>query len=742
MGHDPGYVSVSGPGASAPADMAAIRDRMVNASFVVLIALGPPSLLGSILRSREVGWHLLFTVQAAVMAAFLVTFLFRRRIPYRAKVAILMAGGFALGLGGLMTWGLIGGGFLAFSAVSSLTAILLGFRAGLVTALITFLCCGAVGLAVVSGWIGYSLDFNAYALSTRSWINAMSLYGAMVGVVVGCLGKMHDALCQGVRDVQDHARRMEVSKEKLENEIRQREEAEAALKASEEKHRTILETLEEGYYEVDLAGRLTFMNQAMSELFGWPAKELLGAGYRKYVAPDEASRVEGEFNKVFRTGTPNRITRYRVVRQDGEERTLETSISLVRDPENRPTGFRGVIRDVTGHLAMEAEKSRLEEQLFQAQKWEAVGALAGGVAHDFNNLLMGIQGNVSLLLLDEDEESAAHDRLKNIETYIRDATGLTSQLLGFARAGKYQVLPTDANFLVKKTSSLFARTRKDLVIRLDMKSSRAVEVDRGQIEQVLLNLYVNAWQAMPDGGELSISTCDEVPDPRIVLAHGAAPGRYVRLDVRDTGKGMDKKTLKRIFDPFFTTKEMARGTGLGLASAWGIVKSHNGFITVESRVDRGTTFHVYLPASDKAPVPERSFVPEILYGTETVLLVDDEESVLRAGMDILEALGYTVFGALSGERALDLVQKKRGRIDLVILDMIMPGMNGAQVFEALSKLSPRPRVLVSSGYSLDGQAQELLARGCQGFIQKPFSLEELSRKLREILDVPAPQPEP
>lgn len=386
---------------------------------------------------------------------------------------------------------------------------------------------------------------------------------------------------------------------------------------------------------------------------------------------------------------------------------------------------------------IEQDRKQLETKLIQAQKMEAIGTLAGGIAHDFNNLLMGVQGNASLALLDIKAVDPIYRKLRNIEQYVIRGSELTHQLLGFARGGKYMIQPTDLNDLIEKNSKMFSSTRKEIIITADYEEQIwTVEVDQGQIEQVLLNLFVNAWQAMPGGGCIHIQTRNIPMNSSVLkgLTFELKPGDYVETSVSDTGIGMDAVTQQRIFDPFFTTKEIGRGTGLGLASAYGIVKGHDGFILVHSEKNKGTTFKFYLPRSDKKVVKEADVETALLKGDETVLLVDDEEMVLEVGGEMLESLGYKTIMARNGKEAIAIYHANSQTIKLVILDMIMPEMGGGEVFDALKNLSPDVRVLLSSGYSTEGQAGEILARGCAGFIQKPFNIHRLSREIRKVLD--------
>jgi len=424
-----------------------------------------------------------------------------------------------------------------------------------------------------------------------------------------------------------------------------------------------------------------------------------------------------------------RIQGFETKRYSKDGRLIDVSISGSRynDHEGKSAGMLVTLRDIS-------ERKKMEIQLHLAQKVEAIGTLAGGIAHDFNNLLMGIEGNTSLMLYDIDSSHPHYGALKIIKQQVKSGAKLTAQLLGYARKGKYKVQPISLNRVVEETGDTFGRARKDITIHRDLSEDLfAIEADHGQIEQVLLNLFVNAADAMPDGGDLSLKTMNATHEDMKEKPYDPNPGNYVLLKAIDTGMGMEEEVQKRIFDPFFTTKEMGRGTGLGLASAYGIIKNHGGYVDVQSEKGHGTTFSIYLPASDQKVYTEIEKDNQITEGTGTILLVDDEEMVLDVGAKMLENLGYTVFKARSGNEAIETYEENKDHIDMVILDMVMPQMAGGEAYDRLKEINPNARVLLSSGYSIDGQAKEILRRGCAGFIQKPFGMEELGGKTREIL---------
>jgi len=348
---------------------------------------------------------------------------------------------------------------------------------------------------------------------------------------------------------------------------------------------------------------------------------------------------------------------------------------------------------------------------------------------------MGIQGYTSLMLFKMKQTDEHHEKLKNIEQLVRSGADLTKQLLGFARGGRYQVKVTDLREILRNISAMFMRTKKEITVHERYEDDLYhVDVDQSQIEQAFLNLYVNAWQAMPGGGHLYIEARNVVLDRNYVKSYSVQPGKYVKVSVTDTGVGMDEKTMQRVFEPFFTTKEMGRGTGLGLASVYGIVKGHKGIINVYSQVGHGATFNVYFPASKKVAKRTEETREDLLTGKETILLVDDEETIVTVGKEMLEALGYDVVTASGGQEAIDVFNSRGGQIDLVILDMIMPDLEGGKTLDALKEIDPDVKVILSSGYSLNSEAEAIMQRGCAAFMQKPFNVYALSQTIRDVIE--------
>jgi len=505
---------------------------------------------------------------------------------------------------------------------------------------------------------------------------------------------------------------------------------ENAYKESEARFRQIAENIKEVFWLFDWQQQqVLYISPAYDIIWGKPRESL----YERYddwaesIHPDDLPYAEESFNRILETGG-GEPREYRIIRPDGSERWVSDTGYAIKDENGIVTRITGIAEDIT-------ERKQLESQLQQAMRMESIGTLAGGIAHDFNNLLMGIQGRVSLMLMDMSSSYPDFEHLKGIEDYVLSAVALTKDLLGFARGGKYEIKATDLVKIIEKSARMFGRTKKEIKIHFyNQKNLWTVETDQGQIEQVLMNLYVNAWQAMPDGGDLYIQTENVEIGKNYVKSFDVTPGRYVKISVTDTGFGMDEATRKKIFEPFFTTKEMGRGTGLGLASVYGIIKNHGGFINVYSEKGKGTTFNIYLPQSDKEVRQAPPLHDRILKGSESILLVDDEDMIIEVGEAMLRRVGYQVIVAKGGEQAVEVIKERGNEIDLVIVDMIMPGMDGGQTFDRIKELRQNLPVILSSGYSIDGKANEILQRGCDGFIQKPFNLSALSQKIQEILN--------
>jgi len=604
---------------------------------------------------------------------------------------------------------------------------------------------------------GYSLNFKIRFMSSFLLVSALAylaenlreqnqfrleeMNDELQGVISDlrtAKGKLRQAGEDLERRVEERTRQLSDANRKLMQEMQERAQVEEALRVSEEKYRVIAENTADIISFHDMNLRHTYVSPSVLRLRGYTSEEAVEQTLDRVMTPESFQVCMGVFEEEVareadRTSDPGRIRILELeqYRKDGSTVWLEVGLCFVRDRDGRPVGVLAVSRDIGERKRAEAEKIRLEEQLRQAQRLESIGTLAGGIAHEFNNLLMGIQGQASLMLLGMEDAHPHHRRLKKIEQQVASGADLTKQLLGFAREGRYEVKPTDLNEIIEQASSMFGRTRRDITILKKLeKRLWTVHVDRGQMDHMLMNLFVNAGQAMSGGGTLTVETENLYAGGGHTAPVVADAGRFVKISIGDTGAGMDEKTRKRVFEPFFTTKTMGRGAGLGLAMVYGIVRGHQGMIDVKSALGRGTTFDIYLPAVEKDAVAATAKKRE---GKGTILLVDDEPTVLEVNRRQLEALGYEVYAAAGGREALDVYAKNQEEIALVILDMVMPGLSGGETFDLLREINPEVRVLLSSGYSIEGQAQQILNRGCDGFLQKPYDFECLSREVERML---------
>ena len=491
-----------------------------------------------------------------------------------------------------------------------------------------------------------------------------------------------------------------------------------------------------GWYSLDIGSGTWQSSPQLDEIFGLPpgfTRDI--PGWLQVVHPDDRAMMLDHFQRHVLQESHPFDHQYPVVRlSDGAELWVHGRGALSVDASGTPLSMSGLIQDISVMKAAEAERERLEAHLQHAQKMEAIGTLAGGVAHDFNNILGGVLGGLSLLEMELADRGVASADIENMKALVQRGADLAKQLLGFARRGRYDAKPLDLERVVRETGAMFGRSRPDVTLHYDFAPGLdAVLMDHTQLEQVLLNLFLNAGQAMPAGGPVLVSAGNTALTESEAAALQVEPGPFVRLVVADSGTGMDSATKARIFEPFFTTKPAGHGSGLGLASTYGIVRNHGGAISVESEPGKGAAFTILVPATDERVADTR--MPGAVHheGTGTILVVDDEAPLRAICTRLLERMGYQVLTADGGRAALELLEAHQDRISLVILDLTMPGMSGAETFEAIRRMAPDQKVLLASGFSAEGQAKDLLDRGCNGFIQKPFDLGALTAKLRELL---------
>jgi PAS domain S-box-containing protein len=516
----------------------------------------------------------------------------------------------------------------------------------------------------------------------------------------------------------------------VDHDITARLQAEQALASSEHKYRILVEHANDWIWTLDLKGNFTFLNRAAEEASGYRCEEWVGRSFVPIILPEDLPDVNKVYSEILAGNSKS--YEVRVLNKDGKLFTLAVNTAPLYEG-SRIVGTVSMGHDVT-------MQKQLEDQLRQAQKMEAIGTLAGGIAHDFNNILGGILGYASLIKTEIPENNPLRTELDTVISLVHRAGELTRQLLGFARGGRYQIEPINLNDIIDEVLELLSRTIDKLICIKPVLNPAlaAIEGDAGQIQQVIMNLCLNARDAMPEGGELLIETENiDIDEDSAGGLLGLEAGSYVLLSVSDTGSGMDSETKEHIFEPFFTTKAgkgMNKHSGLGLSMVYGIVHSHGGIIKIYSEVGEGTVFKVYLPATERKVIKKESEDKTPVGGKETILVVDDEELILKPAERILKRAGYKVLTADGGSKALKLFSNYHKEIDLVILDMIMPDMNGTATYNGLKEIDQGVKVILSSGYSRNGQAQELLNSGVKDFLQKPYEFADMLIRVRQVLD--------
>jgi len=518
----------------------------------------------------------------------------------------------------------------------------------------------------------------------------------------------------------------------------ERELAEDELHAVEARYRALVERLPAITYiaEVGVLGRWHFVSPQIQSILGFAPEDWMAdsSNWVNHIHPEDRELVFAEETRFAERGGTFHAE-YRMLASDGRVLWFRDDATYVRAGDHRQPLMQGVLYDIT-------ERKQLEDQFRHSQKMEAVGKLAGGVAHDFNNLLMIIQGHNEQLLSRLPRNDAGHTHAAEIKKAASRAASLTRQLLAFSRKQVLQPSALDMNEVVTELGKMLHRViGEDIAVQINTAPELwTVKVDQNQMEQVLLNLALNARDAMPNGGKLTIATRNEEVDSTRSRKDSPQPGNYVVLEVSDTGVGMDAETQTHVFEPFFSTKGLGKGTGLGLASVYGIVEQSGGWISFRSRVGHGTTFSIYLPQASQISAPsEKEAQPAATAkGTETILVVEDEDEIRDLVTQYLERNGYTVLQATNGRQAQSVAQSYKGPIHLLVTDVVMPHVSGYELAQHFNKLRPSTKVLFTSGYPEDAGTNHKLASSQTPILQKPFSLSGLTDKVREILDPFAP----
>ncbi len=586
------------------------------------------------------------------------------------------------------------------------------------------------------GWLIAALDITGFYDSVIKAVIWAVLFTVAV-LVLSCL-ILNFSFEKILKRVVELNQSLEEEKKNL---VRRVEERTEELEKKAEEYEQIAHAIEssiDGVMFTDLQLGITYMNRAALEMSGYELNEVLGQQAELF-AHDKHIIERVILPAMHRDGYWSGSLKARI--KGGETMDVLVSATFIRKPDQTPVGMAVILRDLSDIRRLEKEKKAVEQQLHQAMKMEAIGRLAGGIAHDFNNILNVINGYAELALMETSPGEPLRDRLTNILKAGTRAASLTQQLLAFSRKQIINVEPVVFNELLKDIHKMTQRILgEDIDITLDTYPGLwPVMVDRSQFEQIVMNLVVNARDAMPSGGRLTIETANVTVDEEYSQAHyKIEPGDYVMIAVSDTGAGMSEEVKAKIFEPFFTTKEQGRGTGLGLATVYGIVKQNNGFIMVYSEPGHGTTFKILIPRVEAAENGEDIGLPDdkavFHYGTETILLVEDDPGLCRLAEEMLSDLGYTVFTANRADEALNIFKARPDKIHMLLTDVVMPDMSGPELAEKLKKMQPDVKILFMSGYTENAIVHKGILKFGIRFLHKPFSIRSLAEAVRKVLD--------
>ncbi len=681
------------------------RERILFIILLLVIFFGFVRLIPIIILSYSKGqWLIAGLALFAWFSAVLVLYYRRLPIAYRTWVVCFIF--YVFGISFLYFFGLDSAGHDWFFRASVIVGIMLGMRAAIIALSFNFILLLFTGLIIIT-------DFSAFvsqdAASLKLWffvmVNSM-IANTVITLVIVLLFDGIDKLLFKSQETVD------------------------ALRESKEKLKGTFEANPDPMVVYNADGYPQYLNSAFVDIFGWTMEELVGQ--RIPFVPKEQEKIcKQHIDQLFRTGSPVEVETKRITKY-GKIIDVLLKAALIRDSQGKPMGTIVNLADITG-------SKKLEKQLRQARKMEAIGTLAGGIAHDFNNILQIINGYADITIMDKDKNGSDYSNLQTILDAADRAAKLIRQLLLFSRKVEAETKVLNPNREIKQAANILSRTIPKMVKIHTHLSERLwnVKADPVQIEQVFLNLGSNAADAMPTGGKMVMKTANvRITKETIHDMVGINPGDYVLLTVSDNGYGMEEGMIEHIFEPFFTTKDVGKGTGLGLSSVYGIVKKHRGHITCRSKLGKGTVFKIYLPAyKEKEWITEElDDTTTLIGGAETVLIIDDEATIRGFSSKALGHFGYSVIDCSSGEDALDIYIEQYNDIDLILLDIGMPGMGGYKCFEELLKINPAAKIMITTGYSKDEKVKKALSEGAASYLGKPYKLSFLLKSVRKTLD--------
>ena len=692
---------------------AALSDLLDKLAYLVL-TLGVIAMGLGLLRITSRGWHANVVTDLLFFVSIAVVLLLRRRMPLTLVLSLSVALAASSAVGSFMTVGLGTMSFVVLTVCCAMIGVVFGMRPGLLFLAGSVVVVSAIGFAVCTGRLTDLQVTDPFLFEPQTWISQIAGFAAYTAVILVVGGAVQTRLSKSLCAVSQQAEE---------------------LRESEGRYRLLADNMRDVLFLQNMDFSIRYASPSVERLFGWTVEEFINIPVDQVFAGKSMDRARESYLHFLDLADEGEIEipsqEHEFLRKDGSTFWGEVTPTFVRDHEGRVVGIQGLLRDISFRKQIEDEREELERELRQAEKLNAIGQLAGGIAHDFNNQLVPIMAHADLLArgLADSESVATHAR--KIITSARNAADLTGKLLAFARKGTYERRPVDMHDVINEVAEILVHgiDKRIKVKRHYEATSAVVEGDRTQLQNVLLNLALNARDAMPDGGEIVFKT-------QIFLDQGEQPspsGSRLVILVEDTGEGMDEVVRERVFEPFFTTKAPGKGTGMGLAAAYGTVASHGGRIQIASEVGQGTTVSVSLPLTAALTgIKTESFAENVAAGVGRVLVIDDEKSVRSALTDLLESLGCKV---VSFGRALEgtgYYEENWAELDLVVLDLVLPDMNGREALAVLRKLNPEVRVLLVSGYTADEEIRGILESETIEFLEKPFLLADLAESLTRL----------
>ncbi len=690
--------------------MSDLLDRLA----VLVLTLGVATTAIGLVRVTSRGWHPNVITDLVLFGSIVIVVLVRRRLPVSVVISWLIALVEVMSLAGFVTMGLATVSFVGLTACCMVIGVVFGQRAGFVVLAGNTVLVGLIGAAVCGGRLTSIQVTDPYFFEPQTWISQIAGFAGFTAVILVVSNALQTRLSKTLLAVSQQAEE---------------------LRESESRYRLLADNMRDVLFLQDMEFGIQYVSPSAERLFGYTVEELLQINVRDMFAAESRERAGESFQHALAMAENGDFDvppqEFEYIRKDGSTFWGEVTPTFVRDHEGTIVAIQGLLRDITVRKRIEEERAELERELRQSEKLKAIGQLAGGIAHDFNNQLVPIMAHADLLVrgLVDQESVAAHAR--KIITPARNAADLTGKLLAFARKGAYEHRPVDVHEVINEVAEILAHgiDRRIQVKRHYEAASAVVEGDPTQLQNVLLNLALNARDAMPEGGEIVFKT----RIPRKQDDQSSPLGPQLLISVEDTGEGMDEAVRERVFEPFFTTKAPGKGTGMGLAAAYGTVASHGGRIEIASRLGRGTVVSITLPlTAAPAGVKVESFAENTASGVGRVLVIDDEEGVRWALTDLLESLGCSVVAFGRAIEATEYFNENWADIDLVVLDLVLPDMHGREVLAAMREVSPDVRVLLVSGYTADDEIRELLRSDSIEFLEKPFLLADLAESLTRL----------